>query len=173
VLDVGCGPREITCELARRHPRLSFVGIDHSEHAIQRANRNAARLTLTNVRFSVGDAEQSYDGPTRLKADAQFRACLDILNAGWDTWRSEGEHPVRVSYHWLARGGEIAEFDGQRSDLPRPVGPGDTCRAFIAVTAPSEPGEYVLAIDLVKEGVTWFSEAGMPWYAVGVHVSGR
>jgi len=57
VLDVGCGPGEITCELARRHPTLSFVGIDHSEQAIERARRNAARLGLTNVRFAAGDAE--------------------------------------------------------------------------------------------------------------------
>jgi len=58
VLDVGCGPGEITCELARRHPHLAFIGIDHRAQAIHRANRNAARLALTNVRFTVGDAEQ-------------------------------------------------------------------------------------------------------------------
>jgi SAM-dependent methyltransferase len=384
VLDVGCGPGEITCELARRHPQLAFVGIDHSAQAIARATRNAARLSLANVRFAVGDAEQlpaqdpyalvtmfdafhhlerprdflrwlaarttrcvliepagtwsggwargldfdwllgdlasirdrieavcgvnmapdastqsesethdapmrgegaverryalddfvsffdgwhlrvtgtiagfdtypprpharsplrpvagdlayaliratedllqeqdrdgaakhwviaatteagvieprlpqlsranvgdgtsapngvrsafdvrylRYDGPTQVKAGAQFRATVEIENLGWDTWRSDndggsGSAPVRVSYHWLSKHDEVLEFDGVRSHLPRPVGPGDTCAAFIAITAPATPGEYHLAIDLVKEGVTWFSEAGVPWYVV-------
>ena len=51
VLDLGCGPGEITCELARRHPHLSFLGVDHSAQAIRRAREHAARLGLANVRF--------------------------------------------------------------------------------------------------------------------------
>jgi len=402
VLDVGCGPGEITCELARRHPRLAFMGIDHSAQAIARATRNASRLSLTNVRFAVGDAEQlaaqetfalvtmfdafhhlerprdflgwlrtrttrcvliepagtwsgswargldfdwllgdlasvrdrieaacgvgmaaaaasgvsqsadadapergegaverryalddfvsffdgwqlritgtiagfdaypprphaqsplrpiandvayeliratedllqqqnrdgaakhwviaatteagvieprlpqaqtmrlpdgatpppassvksafdvkylRYDGPTQVSAGAQFRATVEIQNLGWDTWRSlsdskngqsqtesdaETGAPVRISYHWLSKRDELIEFDGVRSNLPRPVGPGDTCAAFIAVTAPAKAGEYRLAIDLVKEGVTWFSEAGVPWLVVTLTVT--
>lgn len=383
VLDIGCGPGEITCELARRHPHLSFVGIDHSAQAIRRATQHAARLALTNVRFEVGDAEslpaddryglvtmfdafhhlqrprefiawlrartsrcvliepagtwtgrwarnldvdwllsdlanirdrleaicgeessdgtaaaqspqapappqgegaierryaledfagffkgwnlritgtlagfdryppsahaqsalrpvtgdlayvltrateellqqrgkdgaakhwvvaattepglieprlpdtatavprdhqrptvasafdvryQHYDGPERVKPSAEFRVIVDVVNAGWDEWRSDGPNPVRVSYHWLTPAGEMLEFDGLRSNLPRPIGPGATCRSFVAVRAPSTSGAYVLAIDLVKEGVTWFSEAGMPWHAVRVVVSNR
>lgn len=116
---------------------------------------------------------QSYDGPSRVKAGAQFRATLGLLNAGWDVWRSDGPNPVLVSYHWLDRAGEIVAFDGLRSNLPRPVGPGDACEAFVAVTAPTEPGDYILAIDLVKEGVTWFSEAGMPWHPARIQVTVR
>ena len=57
VLDIGCGPGEITCELARRHPHLSFLGIDHSTQAIRRATRNAERLGLGNIRFQAISAE--------------------------------------------------------------------------------------------------------------------
>ena len=57
VLDVGCGPGEITCELARRHRHLSFVGIDHSSQAVRRGREHASRLGLSNIRFDVGDAE--------------------------------------------------------------------------------------------------------------------
>ena len=121
------------------------------------------------------------DGPTQVKAGAQFRATVEIQNLGWDTWRSDRQSetesdsdtraPVRISYHWLSKHDELIEFDGVRSNLPRPVGPGETCAAFIAVTAPAKAGEYRLAIDLVKEGVTWFSEAGVPWYAVTLTVT--
>jgi SAM-dependent methyltransferase len=382
VLDIGCGPGEITCELARRHPHLSFLGIDHSAQAIRRATSNAARLGLTNIRFQAISAEdlpaddryglvlmfdafhhleqpreflawlrtrtsrvvliepagtwtgrwarnldvdwllddlanirdrlealvgeethqapppasaappaqgegaverryalddfedffrgwqlritgtiagfdryppsphaqsalrpvtgdlayalvratedvlrerdydgaakhwviaattetgvleprlpgrttapaqaremlpsrvasafdvryQRYDGPTEATASAEFRATVEIVNAGWDEWRSEGVHPVKVSYHWLKPNGGMFEFDGLRTDLPRALGSGESCEVSAAIRAPGTPGDYVLAIDLVKEGVTWFSEAGKPWHTVRVSVTSR
>jgi len=58
VLDLGCGPGEITCELARRHPHVQFTGIDHSEVGIATAREHAARLRLANATFDVRDVEQ-------------------------------------------------------------------------------------------------------------------
>ena len=37
VVDLGCGPGEITCELARRFPGITFHGVDHSPVARDRA----------------------------------------------------------------------------------------------------------------------------------------
>ena len=58
VFDLGCGPGEITCELARRVPTATFVGVDHSAEAIARASQLAAGLGLTNVRFERHDLER-------------------------------------------------------------------------------------------------------------------
>src|SRR4029450_8156091 len=55
VLDLGCGPGEITCELARRHPGVEFTGVDHSDVAVDRAARHAERFGLANVRFHTAD----------------------------------------------------------------------------------------------------------------------
>jgi hypothetical protein len=63
VADLGCGPGEITCELARTHPEIAFVGIDHSAAAIARAREHAARLGLANVTFRQEDV--SGQRPTR------------------------------------------------------------------------------------------------------------
>jgi SAM-dependent methyltransferase len=54
-LDLGCGTAEITCELARRHPTVSLVGVDHSRSAIDRAQANARALGLANIRFETSD----------------------------------------------------------------------------------------------------------------------
>ena len=381
VLDLGCGPGEITCELARRHPAVSFLGIDHSEQAIERARTNVARLGLTNIEFQAGDAEQlvsndrfglvmmfdafhhleqpehflawmrarttrclliepagtatgrwardldldwllldlanvrerletiagasvavegddqpegataetptrgegaverryavddfsrffsgwtlnitgtvagfdryptrphargplrrvagdavyefvrvtegllvksgrdgaakhwvisatsdpdliqprlptgaevaqhsvatgtsgscdvgyaDYDGPATVRSSSQFRPTVVVVNNGWDRWRSDGAHPVHVSYHWLdGKGAEVVDFNGTRSQLPRELGPADQCRVQMTVDAPAKAGRYVLAIDLVREGVTWFSETGAPWHRVSVTV---
>jgi len=66
-LDLGCGTAEITCELARRHPNVSFVGVDHSRSAIDRAHAHAHALGLSNIRFETADMA-SYEprGPVDL-----------------------------------------------------------------------------------------------------------
>ncbi len=113
---------------------------------------------------------QRYDGPVQVDAGAEFRVAVDIVNTGWDEWRSDGAQPVHVSYHWLSLSGEMIEFDGLRSALPGPIGPGNAGRAIVTVRAPATRGAYRLAIDLVKEGVAWFSEAGAPGHTVRIEV---
>ena len=54
-IDLGCGPGEITCELARRYPDIAFTGVDHSAAAIARAGEHARALGLSNVRFEAAD----------------------------------------------------------------------------------------------------------------------
>jgi SAM-dependent methyltransferase len=110
------------------------------------------------------------DGPARVSAGTELRIEIDVVNAGWDTWRSDGDQPVHVSSHWLTPAGAMVEFDGLRSDLPRALGPGESGRTVVHVRAPAAAGSYLLAIDLVKEGVTWFSEAGSPWHATRIEV---
>jgi SAM-dependent methyltransferase len=63
VVDLGCGPGEITCELARRFPAVRFTGIDHSEVALARGRAHAARLGLTNLAFAQGDLEHYTPAP--------------------------------------------------------------------------------------------------------------
>ena len=108
-----------------------------------------------------------------MTAGVSFRVSLDLVNAGWEEWRSDSENPVHLSYHWLERDGGMREFDGLRTDLPRPIAAGETCRVAINVKAPATPGDYRLAVDLVKEGVSWFSEVGMPWHLARVTVIDR
>jgi hypothetical protein len=96
--------------------------------------------------------------------------CAATTRSCSSEWRSDGGQPVDVSYHWLSPARTTIEFDGLRSALPRALGPGDTCRVTMTVRAPQTPGACWLAIDLVKEGVTWFSEAGSPCHTVRIDV---
>jgi SAM-dependent methyltransferase len=78
VLDLGCGPGEITCELARRRPDVSFTGVDHSAIAVERATQNAARLGLSNVRFEASDLA-AYSPRDRVDLVAMFDAFHHLL----------------------------------------------------------------------------------------------
>jgi SAM-dependent methyltransferase len=107
-----------------------------------------------------------YRGPRQATPGEQITGAVRLTNEGWDEWSSHAEQGVFTSYHWLDDAGHVVDFDGERTPLPRPMAAGDTCDAVITVRAPSTPGRYRLAIDLVREGVTWFSQAGRPWLEI-------
>lgn len=56
VLDVGCGSGRAMLKLAETYPNSRFAGYDFSEEGIARANNDAAKRGLTNIRFEVRDA---------------------------------------------------------------------------------------------------------------------
>jgi hypothetical protein len=112
---------------------------------------------------------RNYRGPLSAAAGERLIGTIELTNQGWDTWSTDRNH-IFISYHWLDAGGRIVDFDGTRTPLPRPISSGDTCDVTVAITTPGRAGRYQLAIDLVREGVTWFSEAGQPWFTVQIDV---
>lgn len=79
VLDLGCGPGEITCEMARRLPGAEFVGIDHSSEALARAEQLAHGLGLTNAHFELHDLE-GFAPPDRVGLVTMFDAFHHVLD---------------------------------------------------------------------------------------------
>ena len=123
----------------------------------------------------TGPYDAGYDalaGPEEARAGDVFSATVRITNRSWKVWDSHAEaNPVLLSYHWIDRKGSTLIEDGLRTPLPRPVAPGEACVAAFRVQCPPAAGRYVLAIDLVHEGVTWFSQAGVPALRTDVHVT--
>ena len=65
VLDVGCGPGNITADLATRVPGGSVTGIDRSADVVARAGRDFPTSTHPNLRFEEGDVfSLAYDDAT-------------------------------------------------------------------------------------------------------------
>jgi hypothetical protein len=71
--------------------------------------------------------------------------------AGHDAWPE-----IRLSYHWLAPDGRVVVHDGVRTPFTEAVAPGRSAIVGAVVSAPEEPGEHVLVLDLVHEHVRWF-----------------
>ncbi len=109
--------------------------------------------------------------PPRAGATAPARVVLE--NAGTATWRSRGTAGVQLAYHWLDPLGNPIVWDGVRSPLPRPVGPGERIELGVSLAAPRPPGGYVLSFDLVEEYRFWFAEVGCPTLDVPVEVAPR
>ncbi|KPF75189.1 hypothetical protein IP78_13830 [Brevundimonas sp. AAP58] len=65
-----------------------------------------------------------------------------------------------VSYHWLNNEASSHEWDGLRTAVPEVIPPNGCLRFAIQVRAPSEPGRYLLKVDLLDEGIGWYAERG-------------
>lgn len=93
------------------------------------------------------------------------------------TWLAGDANPVRVSYHVYTGGcppGNLAQFDNARANLPNDIAPGGSATVVLPITAPTVPGPYCIALDLVQEGITWFSTQGnaMRWGFMQAYMPG-
>ncbi len=106
--------------------------------------------------------------PVGIGANASFV----IRNAGTVTWPNSGAHRVRLGYHWFDVDGKPVAADRDlRTELPKPVDPGETVTITPApVVPPPLPGRYTLRWDLVEEGRQWFTDVGSPPLDVEVEV---
>ncbi len=141
----------------------------HAKHWVIYAERGAPdRLRTPAPLVRAGDPPRlqgahdveylAFEAPARAAAGSTLLCALTLRNRGWRTWDSQ----VRASYHWLDSTGAVIVQDGARTPLPRPVPPGASCEMTIRIDTPPAAGRYTLAVDLVEEGVTWFSGAGAP-----------
>jgi len=96
--------------------------------------------------------------------DTEYRFKIKVKNTGALTWNRNGDNPVYLGYHWIDfNSKEMVVFDGKRSIIPEDGVNADSEVVFdFTIISPSKPGEYILQIDLVHEGITWFSFQGVP-----------
>jgi hypothetical protein len=83
---------------------------------------------------------------------------VTVTNTGSATWSA---NEVFLAYH-VYRGGALVVWDGLRAQLPSSLSPGQSATVQASVRLPLTAGDYELRLDLVREGVTWFSAAGVP-----------
>ncbi len=82
---------------------------------------------------------------------------VTVRNDGPMLWHSDRAPVVHFSYHWRQAGkSDYTIFEGERTPLPRDVGPGESVSVEALVLAPPKSGTYQLEWDLVQEDVTWF-----------------
>jgi ubiquinone/menaquinone biosynthesis C-methylase UbiE len=55
ILDVGCGPGNLTCDFAKLVPEGEVIGLDRSEDVLNQARNLAESKELKNVSFALGN----------------------------------------------------------------------------------------------------------------------
>jgi SAM-dependent methyltransferase len=90
-----------------------------------------------------------------------FRLGVSVKNTGESVLDSRRHgNPDYLSYHWEAPDGRILDYDGLRNPFLGPVVPGSQVSSRMRVSVTPRAERAVLAVDVVREGVTWFSQLG-------------
>lgn len=133
------------------------AGADAARHRGLRSSVSASELLPTySARYS------GYRGPVEVRPGELFQIQLKVKNLGWLSWSSGAKSPVLASYRWLDGSGRMVVQDGLRTPLAWNVEQDSEEDIVLRIEAPSAVGEATLLVDLVHEGVTWFSEQGVP-----------
>ena len=110
-------------------------------------------------RLTVGD-----ESVRQVRSGTAWSIPVTIHNGSHAAWCSHSQFPVHLSYHLYRRSGagdELISYDNVRTALPGVVNPGDRTQVSLNGTAITEPGTYVVEIDLVHEYITWFGPKGL------------
>jgi len=127
---------------------------------VQEAPRSPMRLPDAAMRAEI----RPINIPQTLKAGEAATIRVAVRNAAGVTWYA-GERPgvplqVRLGNHWLDQNLNMLVNDDGRSALLRDLAPGQETEIDLTINAPINSGKYILEIDLLQEGVSWFGLRG-------------
>jgi|SRR4029453_8883251 hypothetical protein len=142
-------------------------------------NSAATNATTPNSSKTAGPLpENGYKGelaieeaPTKLRVGQKERILVKVRNASNVFWwarggetndRSDNKFYIAIGNKWRDKDGKLLTEMDDRLGISRDMKPGEEVELPLTVTAPQEPGEYILEVDLVQEQVAWFSDKGSP-----------
>lgn len=98
--------------------------------------------------------------PERFEAGKLTLVACTIRNRSESFYASALFYPVSISYKWqpTEHSPAIDHQEGLRTAIPKTLCPGESCECRIEILPPPVPGEFLLTITLVQEGVCWFDE---------------
>ena len=122
--------------------------------------RVLSRLPDAGLRAELNVSEP----PIQLRAGEQITIQVSVSNVSQSSWlageRSGGDFRVSVGNHWLNQNGDTVVNDDGRAAIPRDVLPGATITVPLIINAPRRAGEYLLEVDMLQEGASWFNSKG-------------
>ncbi len=154
-------PENIPVLAARVAEHLAFALADGPTPPGQQDERPGAEpLAEEAYRASV-----AVFGPVTTTVAPGSRVPVDVVvrNIGPLTWPAGSRSALAIAACWRPADGPPGPV-ATVAPLPHSVEPGQEVRVSVSVPAPAEPGRWMLEVDVVDEGITWFSERGStPW----------
>src|SRR6267143_5570073 len=152
-LAIGCKPKPATTG----SPASSATPISKAAAPLPNSGFKA-QLTLS-------------EPPAKLRTGQKEVITVKVKNASDVVWRQRGgeinERPdnkfyIAVGNRWLDKDGKLTSETEGHNGISKDLKPGEEIEMPLQITAPKQPGDYILSLDMVQEGVAWFGEKGSP-----------
>jgi SAM-dependent methyltransferase len=109
-----------------------------------------------------------------VRAGETFRVTAAVQNLTGTVWLREGARgrgAVRLGARLLGGAEQAPGAELGRCALPGDTPHGAEHQLHLDLVAPSVAGEYVIRLDMIDEGIAWFSERGSAAADIGLRVS--
>ena len=109
--------------------------------------------------------------PSKLRTGQKEVITIKVKNNSDVVWwqrggeindRPDNKFYIAVGNRWLDKDGKPTSETEGHNGISKDLRPGEEAEMTLQITAPKEPGEYTLEVDLVQEQVSWFKEKGSP-----------
>jgi hypothetical protein len=109
------------------------------------------------------------DPPERLRTgqvaviNIKVKNTSDVIwfqRGGETTDRTDNKFYIAAGNRWLDKDGKLTSETEGHNGIPKDLKPGEETEITLQITAPKAPGEWVMELDMVQEGVTWFRDKG-------------
>jgi tetratricopeptide (TPR) repeat protein len=96
----------------------------------------------------------------------------NISNVSWNNkgLRFFSKYGIFLGHHWKDKNGQVLRWDDSRCSFDEELVAGQEVELNLMVNPPELPGNYQLQLDMVQEGVGWFSELGSNVKNIDVNV---
>ncbi|MFN2493510.1 MAG: hypothetical protein ABR501_11585 [Pyrinomonadaceae bacterium] len=140
---------------------VTVGGRDLFGKAQDSARDKNVELAASAYRAKISAMQQ----PAVIKAGSKEALQVKVRNEGDYVWQARApqgwKNIVTLGDRWLtADGSRVVNDMDARAVLPHNLKPREEAEITLTVTAPQKPGKYILELDMVHEGVTWFYEQG-------------
>ena len=110
------------------------------------------------------------DTPPSVAANQMLELRVEVENSSSVPWNYHQPFSISLGNHWLSPDGTMLVRDDGRTPLPSGLFLGQRLDVPLQVKAPETPGTYLLELDLVQEGITWFKDMGSKTCSIEVNV---
>jgi len=119
------------------------------------------------------------DPPERLRTgqvaviNIKVKNTSDVIwypQGGVTTDRTDNQFYIAAGNRWLDKDGKLTSEPEGHNGIVKDLKPGEETDMTLQITAPKQPGDWTMQLDMVQEGVAWFSEKGSPVTNIKIQV---
>jgi acyl-CoA synthetase (AMP-forming)/AMP-acid ligase II/acyl carrier protein len=108
-----------------------------------------------------------------LREGEHLRLAVELRNTSPVAWDPFDDSGLMLGNHWLSGAGGMVIWSDGRTPLTQRLEPDARVPMTIDIMAPHQAGRYLLEIDLVEEGICWFSDLTLAPLQIPVQVRPR